>query len=188
MAGGLTIKEAKRLSGPLIYGLADESGVFYVGQTRSPKNRFQQHAERRGRNEALKQRVLQAGDALRVIVLRDDPPDLNAAEREEIRARAGALVNLIGADDARWALSDTKPWAAGTGTKSPVSYALAVCRPHIKEAVRQRLAEMSKAERCRFEIETLLSFPAGVQRRFERWLNVTREKMIACMEAADVAA
>jgi hypothetical protein len=184
VSGGrpLTISEAKAIAEPVIYGLCGIDGlIFYVGQTKSPRYRFASHKQNNGRNRRLREKIDGLGGDLRVIVLDRSPVDLNAAERREISARAGCIVNLIGADSSVWSLHSDKPWAAGTGVKSPMSYAMAAARPEVKAVMRKKLSQMSDAARCQMEIRMLLSFCDGLQLQFAKWLYLTADKMEACI-------
>jgi hypothetical protein len=184
----LTIQQAQRLKGRFVYGLADGDGIFYVGQTRNPARRFEAHGGRRTNNTALRDRLGGAGADLRVVILRRNPGDLNAAEREEIRARSGTLVNLVGGDHWSWERHRRIPWAAGTGIFSPSAYAMTKTPREHRSTVRAALALLTDAERCVVEVGLLRDFPPHLASRFDGWLETTREKMIACMEAAYGAA
>jgi predicted GIY-YIG superfamily endonuclease len=185
---GLTLREAKRLEGAFVYGLADEGGIFYIGQTRSARRRFQAHAEARTNNPILRERIKATGDTLRVLILHENPDDLSATEREEIRRRGADLVNLVGADHFAWSKRSDLPWGAGTGVHAPTAYAMMRVRPHVRAELRERLAGMTNAERCLYEVQLLASWPDPLQRKFDRWLSITRDKMIACLEEEHGAA
>lgn len=184
MPAGLTLKEAKHLTGPLVYGLLDGEIIFYIGQTRSPRRRFQAHAERRSDNPRLRERLTDVGAAVRVVVLADRPADLNAAERTAIAAHEATIVNLVGADSAVWTRGSDVPWAAGTGILSPSAFALSRAGSSRAREVRARLKAMPQSDRCCFEIDLLGDIPPLHQRRFRQWLKVAGPKMDACIANA----
>lgn len=180
----LTLGEAKTLVCPVVYGLCDADGdVFYVGQTRNAARRFQSHRENRSGNRRLKSKLASLGRSVRVLVLHQSPASLNDVEREEIRARGRVLVNLIGADSSVWSKHSAVPWAAGTGVLAPSAYAVSRANPDLKRLARQKLAAMSPAERCMAEIDLYREFPPLLRRRFDKWLDMTAAKMLACLEA-----
>jgi hypothetical protein len=177
----MTLAEARRYGRPLVYGLCAAGDIFYVGQTRNPGKRFGEHS--RGKNNRLRQRLAELGDHVRVVVLADNPPDLNLAERAAIAAHADTIVNLIGAGSDVWSKHSDVPWAAGTGIQCPSTYGLTRTAPALRPRVRRALRAMSDADRCRLELRLLMDYPPYLTARHSRWLQVCGDKLIACINA-----
>lgn len=183
----LTLCEAKKLVGKYVYGLCRENGsIFYVGQTRSPKVRFQSHSECRSSNPRLREILCALRGHVRVVILRSNPDDLNSAEREEIARHKDEIVNLIGADSWVWSKHSDVPWAAGTGIKSPSAYAMGVASEATKRVVRDRMTKMKDWERCVFELALLGDMPPLRRAMFDKWLSAVTDKMIRCLEAHEL--
>jgi predicted GIY-YIG superfamily endonuclease len=177
----LKISEARKLKGSFVYALADDRGVFYVGQTRRPSQRFRSHANGETPNRQLRARCLKADDALRVMILHENPDDLNAAELSEIKARDG-LLNLVGNGWDFTYSPEAKPWAL-KGISSPGQMALRWTKEPEDSPIRKRLKAMTDARRCLYEINLLSSFPEPMRRRFDKWMDRVRCRMVECIEA-----
>jgi hypothetical protein len=181
----LTVKEARKLQCPIVYGLMDDRGLFYVGQTKHAKNRFSAHLRGKTPNRQLSARVRRAASSLKVKILHVSPSDINAAEMQEVRSREG-LVNLIGMPG--YIPSDhhrvKKPWHGGLGTPSPGQWAMRKTGDKDNPALQDLLSAMSDAQRCGYELEILQSLHPIVQKRFSRWLEQVRDKMLGCLNAA----
>lgn len=92
----LTVEQASRIGLPIVYGLHDMDGLFYVGKTTSPRVRFKSHSRAAGHNNLhLARRINQAGDGLRIEVIALMPRDLAKAETDAILANADKLVNKV---------------------------------------------------------------------------------------------
>lgn len=184
----LTVAQASALKGGIVYGLVDELGIFYVGKTVRPWRRFKQHRECRALNQRLNERIGNAGPALRVVVLQRDPSDINAAERHEIRSRTG-LVNIVGVVRPFWSFPKAKytpevtPWKVA-GHESPSAWARRKTGDQENQELLTRLAAMSPAQRCGYELMLLESYAPIIRRRFDGWLAHTRDAMGACLGAA----
>ncbi len=81
-----------------MYGLVDDNGLFYVGQTKTPRTRFDPPNKNFQRGDHAMARIVAAGDTLRVVILREvHPPfvqeQLNKYERMEIEKYCASLVN-----------------------------------------------------------------------------------------------
>lgn len=178
----LTIAEAKRLTQPVVYGLADDTGqVFYVGKTVSARRRFASHGQARGSNEGLASAVRALGDRLRVVILVSSPPDIDAAEREMIRRHEGTIVNLMLADSWQWAKNSAVPWAAGPRHHSPMRYAAGQCRPAVQREISVALAQKSVVDRCWCEINMLATLPPKHRARFKGWWRIAGPKIAAVL-------
>jgi hypothetical protein len=96
-----TLEEARSIKGPFVYGLSDGTGMFYVGKTIDAGRRFYRYA--RHAAPRLQRRLKEAGEDVRVSILRHNPPDLAASERHFIGIYASDLVNTQGNDRFRTA-------------------------------------------------------------------------------------
>ncbi|MBI1234751.1 MAG: hypothetical protein GC208_09645 [Alphaproteobacteria bacterium] len=180
----LSLKDASRITDPIIYGLCGPDGaVFYVGQTRSACSRMASHRNVRTKNAALRERLAALRGTVRVVILERNPADLNAAERRHIARYGDQLVNLVGADHWSWSTNSDVPWAAGTGILCPSAFALQRTPEHMKPAIREAMSRMSVKERCAFELRVLMGLPIGFRLRFDRWCEIAGPKMLAVLEA-----
>lgn len=178
-----TFAEAQRFAVPVVYGLLDDAGLFYVGKTSAAAKRFANHRQARTKNARLKHRLLNPVGCVRVTVIDVDPIDINGAERAAIRKRESCILNLIGADSSAWEQHSPVPWAVGTGNLSPTAMVLSgMKRGSPKAVIRRWLAGLSDAERCAAEVETYLSFPVYLRKRLDKWLDKATPKLFACME------
>lgn len=91
-----TLEEARSIKGPFVYGLSDGTGIFYVGKTIDADRRFYRYA--RHAAPRLQMRLKEAGEDVRVSILRHNPPDLAASERHFIGLHASNLVNMQGSN------------------------------------------------------------------------------------------
>lgn len=179
----ITIRDAKKLTLPLVYGLCAADGVvFYVGKTLDPKARFQRHIENTTKNKGLSNAIAAAGAELSVVVLSLDPEDICKAEREMIRAYKGQIVNMIGGSSAVWSGRDDLPWAAGTGVKCPTAYAMGFVGPQAKAELRAKLAKMPLVDRCKYELMLFMSLKPLEQVQLKRWFEACRHKMLGLLE------
>lgn len=87
-----SIEAARFAPGQIVYGLADQSGIFYIGKATNPDNRFRGYV-RRLKNLDVIRRITAAGPALQVLVLERNPADLAAAEAAMISRYGLQLVN-----------------------------------------------------------------------------------------------
>lgn len=180
----LEVSKAKKLKAPCIYALCDTAGMaFYVGKTINPGERFSEHLRPAGgHNPVLKEKIKKLGVDLRVCILCEDPPDINAAERREIASRPW-IVNMVGPHHWAWQCRSDKPWAAGSGIWCPSQLSIRATKDQTKkQTCRAFLRSLTPAERCVVEIELYREFPLGFQRRLNRWLDLAQGKMLACLE------
>lgn len=180
MAEGLSLTAAmaKRCNIRCVYGLSDQDGnLFYIGQTTSLSRRVSEHMRAETSNAGLKRRLIDVGSALQVEILAYDPPDLNAAERAALREYGADCVNLVGADHWSWAANSDKPWAVGTGVKTPSAYAMSASSQEVRRLYQRRLKAMSVKERCEFEMRLFLSYSERLQKHFAKWAGVAWPRM-----------
>ena len=91
----LTFSEARKLVFPVVYGLHDSTGLFYIGSTFNPKMRFfVQYYLKRQVNVHLLRRIRGAGPNLRVEILVENPPDLRRSEADMIAKLSPELCNI----------------------------------------------------------------------------------------------
>lgn len=90
-----TLEEARSIPGPFVYGLHNGEKVFYVGRTIDARRRFTCYAPPKTAPLPLLRAIKFAGDALSVVILEHNPPDLIEAEKRHIASRAGELVNRM---------------------------------------------------------------------------------------------
>lgn len=174
----LTVAEAKRLKGSFVYALCEMNRMpFYVGKTTSALSRFSAHSAGETKNKDLRDRLLKKGWGVKI--LRENPDDLNAAEREEIRKNSPGLLNIILADDGRWEgwSKNADPWSAGTKYKSPSAYCLPIISPEARKIIRSRFASMTTAERCRFELNLWGSWSERFRDQFSDWYRIAWPNM-----------
>jgi hypothetical protein len=183
----LTITEAGLIRVPVVYGLADLNGIFYIGQTRVLRERLKSHLRGDGINVQLNARLSEAGAALRVFILHRAPADRLARERAEIMARTD-LVNIV--HGSGWALIAARlharplpPWKGRCRPSCPTAWA--DFRIGRDRRLTQRLRKMSDPERCAYEIALYAELPPQAQRRLQPWLASQRAPMLASMEAWD---
>lgn len=182
----LTVAEARRISVPIVYGLVDDRGLFYVGRTKRADQRFDQHLRGQTANRGLLGRIKIAGDSLRIQVLHWNPPDLSAAECAEIMSRTG-LVNLVGREGFTYFTrrGELKPWQARGHLPSPSEWASRKTGDHRNPELASALARMTDAHRCGYELSLLSGFHPITQQRFARWLSQTRDRMLECLNGSD---
>lgn len=103
----LTLEQAAAQVGrACVYGLFDESGLFYIGKTSRPEIRFgRDYAKDRLKitNAYLLHRLNAAKDNLRVMVLQyPHPSRLAKAEKQEIEKNAARLTNIVYNQFSKW--------------------------------------------------------------------------------------
>lgn len=187
--GVMTPKAAKKVKGRLVYGLCDLDGtVFYVGKTINAEKRIASHAEGRNSNPKMVDRLRMRSD-WGVLILRENPDDLDAAEREEIRAREHlGLLNIILSDSSVWDMykQSPKPWIAKSGKRSPLTISQNYSLPEARKKIKKKLRAMSEAERCTAELAFYSSMDPRLQRRFSTWFSDTIVDMVRCMRKAGI--
>jgi hypothetical protein len=91
-----TFEEMRKVRGPLVYGLFDQNGIFYIGSTVDANGRFYKYVDPKQTALWLQRRIRDARDALAVRILEHNPPDLRVAELAWIKRFGPELVNVLG--------------------------------------------------------------------------------------------
>ncbi len=155
-----TLKSAKLVPGAFVYGLKDEAGIFYVGQTKSAHSRFAMGWRGYSFNPNVMRRMSKAGDALRVVILEMGPTDLTRAENRHIR-RLGLDLANFNSSNSRHQTKNARLMAAHTlgfipachvcGAEADIEKSRKYCRSCLvargkdTEQSKQRLRELSKS-------------------------------------------
>lgn len=87
--------EMQTVPGWLVYGLNDDAGLFYIGQTRTARVRFSHYADGTGAsNWAVAERLQKSKGRVYVTILSWFPKDLDAMEAALIVKHGASLLNL----------------------------------------------------------------------------------------------
>lgn len=175
------LRSARREESAVVYGLALDNAIFYVGKTVTASKRFAAHAQARTSNKRLKKILSANADAVQVIILERSPRDINQAERDWIR-RTPNIVNLVTADSDVWGLHSEVPWAAGSGVHCPSVWLALRASKNTRAQTKQKTKVMTDGERCVYEASLFLSLPDEGRASLAKWYRATREKMICCIE------
>lgn len=174
-----TPRECKTLIGSFVYALCDEIGrEFYVGQTRRLGRRISEHRWRptKSTNPATRRMIVALGDNLRISILRDNPQDINAAEREEIAKRPW-LLNSIGPHHWAWSQRTDKPWHVGTGIKTPSSIFVDHVSDDVGRGLRRYLRSLGRIERALLELRLFEALPPSAMGLGQKWLRLALPKL-----------
>lgn len=181
----ISLREARCLRGVFVYALADDEGIFYVGQTRNPDRRFLLYLSKGGSNAAVRGRLKYPFGTVGVVLLAVNPCEPEKTEREEIVFWKRSLLNHVKFKRPWVKKKPPPPWYAGPGIKSPSTFAVQKIKdPEVKwwyKEYYRLLGEMDPSLRCAAEIELFRELLEAHQRRLEKWLDIVTPKMLVCM-------
>ena len=174
-------KDAANLPIKCVYVFLDNGIPVYVGKTLNAKKRFEPYRLHACHNQKLNGWLKEKSGDFTVEIYQ--PENIDSFEVDLIKLNKPTLFNISHGNETDWYLQNRKqkPWVAGRGILSPISEMLRCSdSKERKDAIRKYLNSMSDKERCRHEIGLAMLKPAT----FKRWLDLTTDKMIACLEAS----
>lgn len=187
----LTKKQIKEIANiPLVYALISrDRGVFYVGKTINLHKRIQSYTSPNQCHNKEMAEYLRAND-FGVIVLDENPVNLNESEISYIKKYSGQTFNRMTVPYEKWMVKTKKPWNAGTGVKCPSDYLMSrVARNKgVKKSVLfsdllKVIAAMSVKERIAFEVDTYRCESEFVQSQMRRWVDTCQGEMLRALLA-----
>lgn len=181
----LTIDEALGISTPVVYGLASNDDIFYVGRTKNLSKRLQAYINpERCHNQDLASH-LKSLDVFDVIILDDNPKDIRASEKQFIEQYKGSTFNKISVEYDSWLQHTAKPWHAGSGIRCPSDFLMwrsakeqGVKVAEVFAEVLQEREAMTTAQRVAFEVSVYRDAHPAIKEKLSNWFCLTCTRML----------
>jgi len=187
----LTMKDARRIKQPIIYGLCSASNgeIKYVGKTINPIKRMQSYfyPKKRG-NRNLREWLYETGDNLRFIILELNPKHLSDAEIYWIHKLHRQIFNIDMGDGIRKP-TERMPWNAGVGAKCPSDLLMFHLRNrkypgNMVEKVKKIRKKMTITDRIFFELRLAKDYENHYHfgRSINKWLDIVSYDLLRGMK------
>lgn len=183
----LCLLGAMKIDYPCVYIITDKfNNIVYVGQTINPKKRFENYKYKTCHNKLLNDWLIDNEPFF--IILKIEKNRLNEVEKYFIKKYKNKVFNKIAGGDYPWIKDTYKPWSAGH-IKSPSQLILHgllnnKCKSELIPLIKNTIKKMDNKQRCCFEIDIAKEYYNKYKKNIDKWLNITNNKIIECLEAS----